>query len=337
MDALHQYLNSSLWTSVLVLAAAFAVLARSAGLFVDGAVGVAYRLRIPELAIGIVLVSLATTAPELAVSLTAAVQGSPEIALGNAVGSVICNGGLALALAGLAAPAAILVMPRLLLTSGLFLVVSSCILFVFVCADTTLSRWEGAVLVGVLLVYLATLYRQHRRGELKEEIAADELARARVLSPLRLALYFLAGLAGVVVASEFIVHAAQSIARACSIPESLISLTLIALGTSIPEIATCITAARRGHGALAVGNIVGANIMNICWVAGASALANDLTLGPKEVFFMFPAMFVVVGVMLLLLRAGYSLTRPKALILMILYAAYLAASIILFPPGTAPA
>jgi len=144
---------------------------------------------------------------------------------------------------------------------------------------------------------------------------------------------FAVSLAGIIVSSEFIISSATSIARFFRVPEAIIALTLVAVGTSIPEIATCIVSARRKEGALAVGNILGADIMNVCWVAGASAMANELTLTRKEILFMFPSMFVIVGAMLAMLRAGYRLTRAKGTVLFFLYLVYLASFFILFRPG----
>ena len=133
--------------------------------------------------------------------------------------------------------------------------------------------------------------------------------------------------------SHFIVTSATSIARFIGIPEAVIALTLVAIGTSIPEIATCVIAARKNEGALAVGNILGADILNICWVAGLSAVANPLTLSTKEIAFMFPSMFIIVGSMLVMLRAGYRLTRLKGSVLLLLYVVYIVSFFFVFPPA----
>jgi cation:H+ antiporter len=109
-------------------------------------------------------------------------------------------------------------------------------------------------------------------------------------------------------------------------------MTLVAFGTSIPEIATCIVAARKGEGAIAVGNILGADIMNICWVAGSSAIVNNLLLERKDILFMFPSMFIIVGAMLCMLRMNYTLTPIKGIILLGLYMLYLVSFFIFFPP-----
>ncbi len=334
LHAAEQAIAANVLLAWVALICAFVVLAKCADLFVESSVVLARRARLPKLVIGIVLVSLATTAPELSVSVMAAVKGNPEMALGNAIGSVICDDGLALGLAGVFAATPVLIMPGVLRTSGLVLIGVATLAFLFVLPDATLSAAEGAVLLVVFVGYIVHLYREHRKGRFHHQIELDgppDLEALR-MSAWRMGLWFGVGLAGILLASEFIVTSATTIALWLSVPNAVIALTLVALGTSIPEVATCVTAVRKGHGAVAVGNILGADIMNICWVAGASSLANDLVLKPKTVHFMFPAMFVVVGVMLLLLRTGYSLTRRKGVVLLAVYLGYLAASAILFPP-----
>ena len=332
MHAVDLYIQAHPGLAWLVLLAAFVILAKSADVFVEGAVGLAYRFNVPKLVVGIVLVSFATTVPELSVSLLAAVRGNPEIALGNAVGSVICNAGLALAFAGLLAVAAIPVLPRVLKTSGAFLVGIGVLAFLFCLPDNTMNRWEGIILVILFFSYLSFLLREHKRGRLRGDVDAPEPDAYEQMALGRMIAFFALGLFGILLASEFIVSSATSIARWLSIPESVIALTLVALGTSIPEVATCISSARKGHGDIAVGNIIGANIMNICWVAGASSVVNNLTLGRREVMFMFPAMFVMVGAMLVLLRRGHNLTKRDAAIMLALYVIYLITLVILFPP-----
>jgi len=332
VDVIHSLIEQSLPIAWVALVVAFAVLAKCADVFVDNAVALANALKIPKLIIGIVLVSLATTAPELAVSLTSALRGNPEMALGNAVGSVICNGGLALALSGIVSVAIIAVMPRVLNTAGTCLVTVAILAFVFVFPDSTLSRWEGAVLVVVFFAYTAYLLWRHRKDKDPAE-EGDKAARNERRRPLWLILlFFVVALAGIIIASNVIISSASTIARSFGIPEGMIALTLVALGTSIPEVATCVAAALKKQGSIAVGNILGANIMNICWVAGASAIANDLTLSRQQILFMFPWMFVIVAAMLILLRIGHNLGRRKGLILLALYAIYIATFFVLFRP-----
>jgi len=332
MEAIQTTIQTNLILAWVVIIVAFAALAKCADLFVDTSVGIADRLKVPKLVIGIVLVSLATTAPELSVSLISALRGHPQMALGNAIGSVICDDGLALGLAGLLSVAPITVMPMVLRSSGFFLLLVEILAFVFVAFDGVLERAEGAMLVGLFAAYLFFLYRQHKQGRFRDGLDAVEPAAGAKKSLLRLSLFFVLALVGIIAASEFVITSATAIARSFGIPEAVIALTLVAFGTSIPEVATCIVAARKKEGALAVGNILGADIMNICWVAGASSIANDLALSAKQIFFMFPAMFVIVGVMLTMLRTGYKLTRKKGIVLLGLYVIYLASFFRLFPP-----
>ena len=316
----------------IALVAAFVVLAKCADLFVDSSVKFADKLGIPKLVVGIVLVAFATTAPELSVSLMAALRGMPEMALGNAVGSVICDDGIALALAGILASGPIIVQPKVLKTAGLFLIGIDFVALAFLLPDCTLSRVEGAILVLLFFGYMALLFVQSKRGDLADPEEAQDNAAAKDVRLVGVVAVFAVSLAGILVASEFIVTSATVIARSFDIPEAVIAMTLVAFGTSVPEIATCVSAARKGEGAIAVGNILGADIMNICWIAGASAIANDLVIGKKELLFMFPAMLIIVLVMLGMLRYRYTLTRRKGIVLLVLYIIYLGSFFVVFPP-----
>lgn len=321
------------WLAWVVLIISFFILAKSADLFVDSAVSFATKFNISKLVIGLVLVSFATTAPELCVSLTAALKGNPEMALGNAVGSVICNTGLALGFAGVLAPVAIKVLPKVLQTSGFFLVLVSALCFMFVLNDKSLDWFEGGMLVFLFIAYLYYIFNEYKSGRIEMDTDEAEPSEKLAKSSLtKVIILFMLGLVGIVLASEFIVISATSIAHSLHIPEAVIALTLVALGTSIPEVATCIIAAKKGHGEIAVGNILGANILNICWVAGASSLANKLSLSQKEIMFMFPAMFVVIVVMLFVLWTHYRLTKREGTVLLFFYVLYITLTFFIFPP-----
>jgi len=313
-----------------IIAACFLVLAKSADILVEGAVGVAYGLRIPKIIVGIVLVGFMTTAPEFAVSVISAIQGQPEIALGNAVGSVIVDDALALALGIIVAPRAIAVNSRVLRTTGLFLLGIDVLAFIL-SLNGRVDRPEGIVLLVILVGYLVTvvLYEGRRRrsgGDSPEE--ADEYYKpATVWQQLG---RFVVGIAGVLVASEFLVNGAEFIARFAGVPPVVIGLTLVAIGTSIPEIATSIVAARKGHGDLAFGDILGADILNILWIVGASATVNPLSVGRRVILFSFPAMLIVVVTMLLFARIGYRFERWKGVVLLSVFVVYLTITVMLF-------
>ncbi len=330
MGTLEGKINASSIVAWLVLIISFVILAKSAVFFVDSSVSFANKFNISKLVIGLVLVSFATTAPELCVSLTAALKGNPKMALGNAVGSVICNTGLALGFAGILAPVAIKVLPKVLQTSGFFLVLVSVLCFLFVLNDGSLTYMEGGLLVFLFLVYLYYMFQQYKSGSISMD--SDETGSSAKMGMIKVSILFIIGLLGILAASEFIVISATSIAHSLHIPEAVIALTLVALGTSIPEVATCVISAKKGYGEIAVGNILGANILNICWVAGVSSIANKLVLSQKEIFFMFPAMFVIVGAMIFVMWRNYRLTKKEGALLLFLYAIYIALTIFFFPP-----
>jgi cation:H+ antiporter len=322
----------SVWVAVGVLVICFVVLTKCADWFVDGAVGIAEYLNVPQMLIGIVLVSLATTSPELAVSVMSALQGHPEMALGNAVGSVIVDDGVALGLGAFFAAAPIAINPYLLKTTGFFLIVVDVIAYAMVFNDYTLSRGEGGVLVFLFVIYTIFAYVTRKRSQETENL--EELAEIEEAIEGKgvggLILWFVVGLVGVLGASHFIVDASVVIASFLGVSEAVIGLTVVAIGTSLPEIATAVMAAKKGHGELMVGNILGADILNICWIAGASALVNPLVVQPRVIHFSFPAMLVMVISMLIVMRTRHQLSRGEGIFLFVLYLGYLGMMVKLF-------
>lgn len=326
MEQINIFFDNHLWAAFIILLLSFVVLAKSADIFVDSSVVIAYHLKIPKLVIGLVLVSLATTAPELAVSSISAIKGHPEIALGNAIGSVICDDGIALALAGLFAASPIMVLPTVMKSSGLFLLVVMFLISIFIFIDNSLSAYEGIILLILFIGYIYYLYVAHKNGKLKNDFEAPEENKSELCNYWKVISKFILSLFLLVIFSDLLISSTTSIARAMNIPEVIIALTLIAFGTSVPEIASCISAAKKGHGDLAVGNIIGADIFNICWVAGISSMFNTLTLTPKQVYFALPAMLVIASAMLIMLRWKYNLNKTKSIVLLLIYLIYLTVS-----------
>ena len=321
----------SLAVNILVIVGAFAILSYCAGFLVDGAVAIAHRLRVPKIIIGIVLVGFATTSPELTVSLLAALRGHPELALGNAIGSVIVDDAVALGLGIVVAPVAIGVDSKVLKTTGLFLAAVAVVSFVLA-ANGTVSRLEGIALLCLLVAYLVVvLVVEGRRRRTRTEDSGGELEEYVKPGGLGVQVLRLAGgVAGIVVASELLVESATFVARVVGASEAIIGLTIIAVGTSLPEIATNIAASRRGHGDLGLGNILGADILNLLWIIGASALANPIRVERSIVFYSFPWMLLIVGTMLILCRIGYRLPRWKGMLLVGLYLVYLVMTVVVF-------
>lgn len=321
-----------LYFALLILS--FAVIFKCADLFVSGAVGIAHVTRIPKMVVGIVLVGLATTAPEFGVSVQAAFLGHPEIALGNAIGSVICDDGVALALAAVFSASAIMVNCRLLRTAAVFLL-SIDVMAYLLARNGTVGRLEGIVFVFILCLYYIYIIRK-RDSRLVEEKAippreekADQPPKA-VFSMKRSLVLFLIGIAGVAISSRVVIWASVNIAQHFSISETIIGLTVIAIGTSLPEISTCITAALRGEGEIAVGDIIGADILNILWIIGVSSIANPITVDLEVINFTFPYMILIVTVMLVSMHIGCRLTRAKGAVLFVLYILYFFLTLLLF-------
>jgi cation:H+ antiporter len=311
----------------LAFVVSFAILFKSASLFVEGASGIAQVLNVSKMVVGIVLVGLATTAPEFGVSFVAAIMGQPEIALGNAIGSVICDDGVALALAALLAPAAISVNCRILKSIGWFLIAID-ILSYGLARNGTIGRLEGFCFVLILCVYYGFVLRSQRKN-VKARKKKEPLPGAQKPPPQkekealkRLIVRFSIGLFGVAVTSYLIVWAARNIALHFSISEIIIGSTIVAIGTSLPEISTCITAALKGEGEIAVGNIIGADILNILWIIGVASLANPITVDLDIINFSFPFMILIVVVMLVSMRIGCRIGKIKGLILLALYILY---------------
>ncbi len=348
-QALEQFFASLHWTLLgLVIAAALAVLGRGADWLVNEAVALSERSGIPKVVIGATIVSLGTTTPEAAVSVLAAVRGSPGLALGNAVGSIICDTGLILGLACLIAP---LRLNRRIVNrqgwiqfgAGVALVAAS-----FPWGDPgtvfraggRLPQFMGFVFLAGLAVYLwRSVVWSRREPELAEfeedAVAAHE--REATASNLVILAKLIAAVAVVVGSAKVLIPAVEEAALRLDVPESIIAATLVAFGTSLPELVTAVTAARRGHGDLAVGNVVGADILNVLFVAGAAAAVTPGGLEAGGHFFvvLFPIMlFILVVFRLGIVFSEDFLRRPFGFILLGAYGFYLAVSYLL--PGGPP-
>ena len=320
MDAV----SASIPLNFVILCISFFILTKSADFLVDGAVGIAYALKIPKVIIGIVLVSFGTTAPEFTVTMIAVLKGSAGIGLGNALGSVIFNGAVALAVAVIVSAKPIPIEKRILKTTGLFLVAVFIVSYAF-SIDGELKRWEGIVLLAMLAGYLAFLVISESKEKNRAEISEveEELEEHEKPGPLwHQILRFLAGLVGVVLASRLLVFSARNIAVVFGVPEIVIGLTVIAIGTSLPELATCIAAARKGHGDLAFGDIIGANVLNILWIIGAASAASGIYVSKDILSFVFPAVLASVILVLVFARMGYRLVKWNGWVLILGYAVY---------------
>jgi cation:H+ antiporter len=285
-----------IWGLFIIIAAFLYTLAKGADILVVEAVTLSIRWGVPPLLIGATIVSLGTTLPETAVSVAAALGGRPGLALGNAVGSIICDTGLILGIAALMRPIPLdkKIVNRqgwIQLGSG-FMLVAMCLpwssLSTTFSEGGRLPQWAGFLFLFLLVVYIWKSIDWARKGEAPEqEEAHADPAKIQVVL-LKLAL----GMALVILSSKVLIPTVEETAFRLHVPEAIIAATLVAFGTSLPELVTVITSVRRGHGGLALGNVIGADILNVLFVAGASAAVTSGGLYAEPRFFqlLFPAM-----------------------------------------------
>jgi cation:H+ antiporter len=269
------------WLNLALFFAGAAVITKGAGWFADGAVGIAEVTGVPKMVVGATVVSLATTMPEFSVSGMAAILDRPETSFGNAVGSTICNIGLILGLAALIRP--VVIPPAMARTQGLAMLAAGALLYLLGW-DGVLGGWKGWLLLaaaGVFLWYQAS-HSGWGNGNSGPNGTLHDWGRT-----LR---QFVIGGVGVVGGSILIVQNAGPLARAAGVPELVIALTLVALGTSLPECVTAISSSMRGHGEIAVGNVLGANVLNLTWVLGGAAAITPINILPQSYLLDFPVM-----------------------------------------------
>ena len=256
--------------SFVMLIVGFALLVWGADKFVAGASALARRLGVSPLLVGLTIVAFGTSAPELAVSLTAALQGANEIAVGNVVGSNIFN---LLVVAGLSAVVCPLVMDRTLMRRDWPLsLLAAVVLCVMIAPDLTISRIEGIIL---LVFFAATLFFQIRSAMQNRNTLEDTGAEA-FMPPLLIGVNIVLGLACIIIGGQLAVNGATGIARMFGLSETLIGLTIVAIGTSLPELVTSLVAARKGQNEIAMGNVIGSNIFNILLILGVSSVITPI-------------------------------------------------------------
>lgn len=251
-----------------LLALGFFMLVKGADWFVDGAAGIAARFGIPQLVIGLTIVAMGTSAPEAAVSITAALQGNAGITIGNVLGSNILNILVILGLTALIHPVA--VKSSTVKYEIPFMIAVSVLLLLLGENDHQIGFAEGVILWATFLIYLFYLFRMAKNGTGEEETQIRQMSLPQQLLGL------VAGMGLVVLGSRISVDSASEIARAFGMTERFIGLTIVAFGTSLPELVTSVMAARKGNADIAVGNIVGSNIFNILFVIGCTVLISPV-------------------------------------------------------------
>ncbi|MDE7423984.1 MAG: calcium/sodium antiporter [Lachnospiraceae bacterium] len=297
-----------------LLVIGFVMLVKGADFFVEGASGIAGKFGIPQLVIGLTIVAMGTSAPEAAVSITAALGGSADLTVGNVVGSNIMNILVILGITAIFVPVAI--QKSTLQIELPFMIGISVLMVVLGYTGEVITRIEGVILGIFFCIYMAYLLYMAKKG--KEEAQEENKEKPIWL----LVVATIGGAALIVLGSDFVVDSASAIATVFGMSPSFIGLTIVAFGTSLPELVTSVTAARKGKADIAIGNIVGSNVFNILFVTGITAMITPVDYVLKH-FFVDGFVMIGAGILLLLgvLRAK-KLKRPVGVLMLLCYAGY---------------
>ena len=304
----------NIFIAIALLIVGFVMLTKGADWFVDGSSALAFRLGIPQLVIGLTIVAMGTSAPEAAVSITSALKGNEGITVGNVVGSNIMNILLILGIASVIVPLAVQKSTRMIEIP--YMIAITVLFGVLGYTGEMVTRVEGGILWIAFLIYLGYLLWMAKKG--KEENEPDEKQKSL---PVQL-LMILGGLVCIVLGSDFVVDGATEIAKVIGISERIIGLTIVAFGTSLPELVTSVTAARRGNADIAIGNIVGSNVFNILFVAGTSALISPIVFESKFVLDTAVATATAVLLLVCVCNKEGKLKRSGGIIMLAAYAVY---------------
>ena len=299
------------------LVGGFVLLIKGADFFVKGASSIAHKFGVPQIVIGLTIVAMGTSAPEAAVSISAAISGNADLTIGNVVGSNIMNILIILGLTSLVAP--ILVDRSAVKVDMPFMAAITLILIPLGLTGGRVDRIEGFALLALFAGYMIYLARQAIKNKDEEE----ELRPTYGQGNAWMIFWTLVGLVMIVAGSKFTVYGASEIAEALGVSQRMIGLTVVALGTSLPELVTSVTAARRGNTGIAIGNIVGSNIFNILFVTGLTAAITPIAFLKAFTIDTAVALFAALLLWGFALKAG-RLGRVSGAVMLVCYAAYFA-------------
>ncbi|MBO7663506.1 MAG: calcium/sodium antiporter [Clostridia bacterium] len=318
---------------VLLFLLGFVLLIKGGDWFVDGSTAIARKFHVPELIIGATVVAIGTTLPELLVSATGAASGHGGIAYGNAIGSIICNTALIAALTIAIRPCP--VDRESFKVPVIFFFVTAAFYAGTAYITGSFTRLTGIILVLIFAAYIAyTIWNGKRKGLIgpQAQEQEEEPSDGEEMPGWKMALMLVVGAAAIAVGANLLVENGTKIAEALGVPETVIALTFVALGTSLPELVTAITALVKGHGALSLGNIVGANLFNLVLVSGVSFAIKPFTLQslggktiggiPSSLAVDIPVMFAVMALMTIPALIRGKLTRFQGILLLCIYAGF---------------
>lgn len=319
MNYLGININANVITSAAVLVVGFAMLIKGADLFVEGASKIAAKFKIPQIVIGLTIVAMGTSAPEAAISIGASFQNAAAISVGNVVGSNIMNILLILGISGLITK--LKIKPNTLKFEIPFVVFITAALLVCGWIGGGLDKIDGVIMLVLFACFLGYLFYLYKKGD---SSAADDVPELTDKDKLPvLILITVLGLVSIVLGSDLTVGAAKNIAQTVGVDDRTISLTVVAFGTSLPELITCITASIKKKPDIAIGNIIGSNIFNILFVVGLASVFSPEPLGFGTAFMIDTAVAIAAAVLLgLLVVRKKELSRFSGGIMLLAYAAY---------------
>ena len=303
--------------TIILFIASIAFITKGADWFIESAVSISEKSGIPKVIIGATIVSFATTAPELAVSATAAYLNHPEVATGNAVGSALCNTGFVLG--------SVILIKSINLDIGTFIrkgaiMLISGIILLITTIDGTLSRFDGFVL---LLIFIGFLYYNYRLQYSIFRDTGTKMNKETFTGLKSDIFFFVIGSSSVIIGSRLLIDTGVKIAQWIGIPEIIIGLTLIALGTSLPEFITAVSSCIKGHQDLSIGNILGANTMDIALVLGISSQIRNLPILEQSINYDFPVMLLIMSMLIIFGLTNKRLDRWEGAVIFGTYAVYI--------------
>ncbi len=295
----------------------FILLIKGADFFVDGASSVAKLLKVPSVIIGLTIVAMGTSAPEAAVSISAGIAGSSDIALSNVIGSNIFNLLLVVGISAIICP---MDTEKIIMQRDIWWSLGAAIVVFIMMMDMKVSTIEGVFLLAGIIAYIATLVRAAKKNR-------EDGEEVKTMSPIKSIICIIGGLAAIVLGGDLVVDSACDIAAAFGMSEALIGLTIVAMGTSLPELVTSVVAAKKGESGLALGNVVGSNIFNLLFILGSASAITSINVA-SELFIDTAILIGVTLMMYFLCRSKEKTTRTEGIICVLIYAAYMAYIII---------
>lgn len=306
-----------IYVSIILLVVGMVLLIKGADFFVEGASKIARMLKIPSLVIGLTLVSIGTSAPEFAVSLTASLQGANDLSFGNIVGSNIFNTFVVIGVSAIFTPLVVTKNMQkydLPILAGIYVLLT---LFAFVITPGTIQTWEGVILFSLTIFYtIFLIYREKKEAQVEEE--KEEKKRPWWLNLI----FVIVGLAGIIIGGDFVVDGATEVAKALGMSEMLIGLTIIAVGTSLPELVTSIVAARKGENDIAVGNAIGSCIFNVVLILGLSGIISPYVVLENYLVDLIVMLCSAVIILIMSMTDG-KIGKGNGIILILIYSLYL--------------